>query len=69
MPTLLTIEEAKTVFAGRNPEMYNFLDAYYLNTDWNTFASEYEGLETDLDNGNKYGIVPAPVRPFPPSRP
>lgn len=69
MSVLATIDQAKVVFAGRNVDMYNFLNDNYSNSEWNNFKTEYEGIETDITNGDVYGIVPAPVRPVPPTRP
>lgn len=69
MSVLATIDQAKVVFAGRDPMFYNFLNDNYSDSEWNDFRTEYEGIETDIDNGDVYGIVPCPVRNYPPIRP
>lgn len=65
----LTAEEATQLCAGRNPWYWNFLDGILSDPDWNAAVANYNGLESDLDSGNKYGLDVAPNRPRPTSRP
>ncbi len=68
MGTLISIEDAMKVMAGRCPFFWVFLDAEH-SADWNDTVTEYNGLEDDIDNGVLYGILSCPVRPRPETRP